>query len=55
MTKKKLELYWRSNPEWWHIEGSKQILNKNAPIEAKKSYQIYLKQISKLTKKERIL
>lgn len=55
MTKKQLDFYWRSKPEWWHFEGSKQVLNDDAPIEAKKSYNNYLKQMKKYTKNDRIL
>lgn len=52
---KKLNLFWRSKPEWWHLEGFRQVVNDDAPIEAKKSYEIYLKQIKKYTKDKRIV
>lgn len=41
----KLEHYWMSNKEWYHFEGFKRVLNKDAPEEAQKSYQKYLQQL----------
>ena len=52
---KKLDLFWRSKREWWHAEGYKPVVNDDAPLEAKKSYEHYLQQMKKYTKKERIV
>ena len=45
-----LDLYWKSNKDWFHWEGFKAVLNNDAPPEAKKSYENYLRQ--KQEKKE---
>lgn len=52
---KKLNLFWKSNPEWWHVEGNNLVVNDDAPVEAKRSYKKYLKQIKKYTKNKRII
>lgn len=52
---KKLDLFWQSNPEWWHAEGYELVVNDDAPLEAKKSYERYLKQMKKYTKDKRIV
>jgi len=44
-----LDLYWRSNRSWYHFEEIDEddlipVLNDDAPIEAKRSYENYLKQ-----------
>lgn len=45
---KKLDLYWETNREWWHYdEAYNQILNDDAPEEAKESYAHYLEQLEK--------
>ena len=41
----KLESYWYSNRDWFHFEGMKRVINNDAPEEAKRNYQIYLKQL----------
>lgn len=40
-----LEHYWLSCDEWWHWQNGVQVLNDDAPEEAKKSYKIFLEQI----------
>ena len=45
---KKLDLYWRSNPEWWELRNHIPCVKDNAPHEAKESYKRYQEQ-----KKER--
>lgn len=41
----KLDYYWASNKEWYHLnEYMRFVVNDDAPEEAKKSYQNYLKQ-----------
>ena len=42
----KLESYWRSNREWFHFDAQGCVLNDDAPEEAKRSYQLYLQQLS---------
>lgn len=41
----KLDMFWRSKREWWHIENFDAVLNNDAPEEAKKSYEHYKKQL----------
>lgn len=42
---KNLDLYWQSNPDWWHYdEELRARINDNAPEEAKKSYEHYREQ-----------
>lgn len=53
---KALDRYWTTNREWWHFEGFKQVLNEDAPPEAKESYRRHQEQIKKYTEgKDRIL
>ena len=40
----KLDFYWRNDKNWYHWEGNVAVLNDDAPEEAKKSYQNYLRQ-----------
>lgn len=41
----KLDYYWQSNDDWYHMtETCEFVINDDAPEEAKKSYQNYLKQ-----------
>ena len=41
----KLDYYWASNEEWYHLnENMHFVVNDDAPEEAKKSYQNYLRQ-----------
>lgn len=44
---RKLDYYWCSNKDWYHYEndGWKQVLNSDAPKEAKKSYRHYKRQV----------
>ena len=47
---RKLELYWRSNPEWWHRQDNLvPVINDDAPPEAQESYKRYLEQERKAT------
>lgn len=42
----KLDFYWRSNSDWYHIdENCDFVINDNAPEKAKKSYENYLRQL----------
>ena len=42
----KLDFYWKSNKEWYHLNDNMRfVVNDDAPDEAKKSYQNYLKQL----------
>jgi hypothetical protein len=42
----KLDYYWASKKEWYHLnENMCFVVNDDAPEEAKKSYQNYLKQL----------
>lgn len=43
---RKLDLYWRSNPDWWELNNHIPTVKKDAPLEAQESYQIYLQQTS---------
>ena len=48
----KLDFYWQSNKDWYHItETCDFVVNDNAPEEAKKSYQNYLKQLKEASEK----
>ena len=44
---KKLDLYWKSNRDWWEFKDHVQVVKDDAPAEAKESYQRYLEQINK--------
>ena len=39
-----LDYYWASKKEWRHWDGEKLVVNDDAPEDAKKSYEHYLKQ-----------
>lgn len=39
-----IDLYWRSNREWWEFKNHIPVIRKDAPEEAQKSYANYLKQ-----------
>ena len=42
---RKLDLYWRSNKNWFHwTENGDAIINDDAPKEAQESYKRYLEQ-----------
>ena len=48
----KLDFYWQSKKEWYHLtESGDFVVNDDAPTEAKKSYENYLKQVEEKTKK----
>ena len=48
----KLDFYWRSNKDWYHMtETCEFIVNDDAPEEAKKSYQNYLRQRREASKR----
>lgn len=42
---KKLDLYWKSNREWWEYKDHIPAIKSSAPTEAKQSYERYLEQI----------
>lgn len=44
---RKLDLYWKSNPDWWEFENHIPVVKKDAPLEAQKSYQRYLQETTK--------
>lgn len=41
---KKLDLYWRSNPEWWELKNHVPVIREDAPREAQESYKKYIEQ-----------
>lgn len=42
---RKLDYFWRSNENWYHLNGNGVfVLNDDAPEEAKESYENYLRQ-----------
>ena len=42
---RKLELYWRTNSDWFHFdENLRAVINDDAPEEAKESYRRYMEQ-----------
>lgn len=43
---KKLDLYWKSDHSWWEFKNHIPVVKKDAPPQAKKSYERYLQQIS---------
>lgn len=44
---RKLDFYWKSNPDWYHLtENLDYVINDTAPIEAQESYANYLKQLN---------
>ncbi len=52
---RRLNLYWRSNRDWWEFDNHIPVIKKDAPPEAQESYKLYLQQISgkKRPKKEK--
>lgn len=42
---RKLEYYWQSNHAWWKFQDGIPVLTDDAPPEAKKSFERYLRQI----------
>ena len=51
MSMRKYDTFWMSNKSWWHWnEAGDQILNDDAPEEAKKSYAHYLEQREEVRK-----
>ena len=50
----KLDFYWKSKKEWYHLtENGDFVVNDNAPEEAKKSYQNYLKEFNRKYSRKR--
>ena len=49
----KLDFYWKSNKDWYHRNPvtMRCVINDDAPEEAKKSYQNYLKEVKEATEK----
>lgn len=44
---KKIDLFWKSNRDWWEYDKDYvPIMKESAPLEAKESYNRYLKQIN---------
>ena len=43
-----LDLYWKSNPDWWEFVDHVQVIRKDAPPEAQQSYQNFLRQIEEM-------
>jgi len=42
---RKLNLYWRTNEEWYHFDKNMNpVVNDDAPEEAKESYRQYLEE-----------
>lgn len=41
---RKLDLYWRSNPDWWEFKNNIPSVKDDAPPEAKESYRRYQEQ-----------
>ncbi len=50
---KKLDLYWRTNDEWWELKNYVPVVKKDAPPEAQESYKRYLEQKRKVKERER--
>lgn len=42
---KNVDLYWRSNKEWWEFRNHIPVIKKDAPKVAQESYNRYLKQM----------
>lgn len=42
---KKIDLYWKSNREWWEYKDHIPTIKESAPEKAKESYKRYLEQI----------
>lgn len=47
---RRLERYWRTNKSWYHHVDGKVELTESAPEEARKSFEIYRKQIEEMYK-----
>ena len=45
---RKIDLYWKTNPDWWYVKNLEFHLREDAPKEAKESYERYLKQLEKM-------
>lgn len=43
---KKIDLYWKSNRDWWEYKDNFPTIKDSAPPEAKASYQRYLEQVN---------
>lgn len=41
---RKLDLFWRSNRDWWEFKNHIPVIKEDAPPEAKASYARYLEQ-----------
>lgn len=46
----RLDLFWESNPEWYHVELTpegieREVINASAPPQAQESYKNYRKQM----------
>ena len=46
-----LECYWMKNDDWTHFEGRRRVINDDAPVEAKLSYDKYLKQLADIDRR----
>ena len=42
---RKLDLYWKTNRDWWEFKNHIPVVKDDAPLAAKESYQNYLKQV----------
>ena len=51
---KHIDLYWMSNSDWWFFENMAYHLRDDAPEDAKKSFEHYLKQIDDEDTKETV-
>ena len=48
----KLDYFWMTNEDWYHITDTCDfVLNDDAPEEAKKSYQNYLKELKEASER----
>lgn len=43
---RKVDLFWKSNKEWWEYRNGTPVLKETAPTEARESYEHYLEQMS---------
>lgn len=41
-----VDLYWRSNKEWWEFINHVPVIKKDAPQKAQESYKRYLEQMN---------
>lgn len=47
------DIYWKTNRDWWYYdENLNPVLKEDAPLEAKRSYENYLKQIKEEIERE---